>query len=114
MHWGMSYLERQRAWQEEDERRREQWRKFQQGCEEHRERVLAAGNVSPWFLLAAVIVLLASSAYFIYGLRRGMREYRPPAAINSPVATPRGQPPQNNKPKRRAKKQATPANAERK
>lgn len=106
----MGYLERQRAWQEEEERRREQWRKFQRHCDEiYEERVLHAGSFYPWAILIVVLLLIASFLYSAYSTSRRLQNHRP--AVQPPAATPaQGQPPPDTKPKRRADRQAaTPA-----
>jgi hypothetical protein len=105
----MRQLEKYWARVEEEEREKRRWREFKKQVDEHYERVRDAGDISPWAILFIVLLFIASSIYFVYGLRRGMREYRPPA-VNPPAVTPaQGQPPQNTKPKRRARTQVPPA-----
>jgi hypothetical protein len=72
----MGYLERQRAWQEEDERRSKEWRKFLELNDKHWERVHDVGSFYAWFIL--IIISFLYSAYSMYGVCRIISlRYRP-------------------------------------
>lgn len=94
-------LERYWKLREEEEKERKHQRKLKEMSDEHWERVCATGGISPWAILLAVLLFVASFIYFAYGAYRAQQTYRP--AVKTPAATPQGIPPQNTARRARGK-----------
>lgn len=104
----MGYLGGIEAQREDEELARKHRRLLDEISAAHWGRARDAGSFYPWFILIVILLLLASFIYVAYGTYRGMQNLRP--AVAPPAAPPaQGQPPQDTKPKQRAKTQASPA-----
>jgi hypothetical protein len=86
-------LERYWKLREEEERERKHLRKLKEMSDEHWERMRSYGGTSPWAILIALLLFVASFIYFAYGVYRAQQTYRPAV---KPSATPQGIPPQSN------------------